>query len=361
MEKVFDMHVHYLFEIPLPETIEIFKEEFSATGTYKYTFLSIPNEGNPDGTLVFKEAQNVKGLYLKKVFAPDSYAYAGLEQPYDVADRDDGEVSKMYLRQAEAYMGAGYDGMKMLEGYPAMRKAMKRPLDHSVYDRYYSFMEENGFPITMHVANPIKYWDISKLDQWTIQKGRACDDTFPSKNELKEEVMRVIQKHPKLRLCLAHMGFLTYDIEDAKRWLSYENTMFDITPGGEQLLNMLEKWDEWHEFLQEHSDRIIYGTDFYAFPKDNNWEKAFKCRPNFIRQLFETADEHEYAGEKFVGVKLEKELREKIYHLNAERQLGKPKKIDEKWLAKEAERVLLLPDKKEAYADSDMRYVLDNL
>ena len=361
MEKVFDMHVHHLFDIPMKESIDIFKEEFAATGTYKYTFLSVPNEGNPDGTLLFKEAQNVKVLYLKKIFSPNSYAYAGLEHSLEEVDRDDEEVSKNYLRQAECYMNAGFDGMKMLEGYPAMRKAMKRPLDHNVYDRYYSFLEENGIPVTMHVANPVEYWDISKLDEWTIKKGRACDETFPKKNELTEEVMRVVKKHPKLRLTLAHFGFMTYDIEDAKRWLSYENTMFDITPGGEQLLNIRKDWEKWQDFFIQYSDRIMYGTDFYAFPKDDKWEKSFTRRPKFVRQLLETDGEHEYVGVKFVGLKIEKELRDKIYRLNAERELGSPKTVNIGWLSKEAERVLNIPDKKEAYADSDMRYILDNL
>ena len=40
MEKVYDAHVHYTFDIPLKETVEIFKEEFALTGTEKYIFLS---------------------------------------------------------------------------------------------------------------------------------------------------------------------------------------------------------------------------------------------------------------------------------------------------------------------------------
>ena len=38
---------------------------------------------------------------------------------------------------------------------------MKRPLNHTVYDRYYSFLEENNIPVTMHVANPENFWNNS--------------------------------------------------------------------------------------------------------------------------------------------------------------------------------------------------------
>jgi hypothetical protein len=77
MEKVFDLHIHYTFELPLKETITIFKEEFAATGTEKYCFLSLPHEVEDD-LVVYDELQNIKGLYLKQVFSPNAYAFAGL-------------------------------------------------------------------------------------------------------------------------------------------------------------------------------------------------------------------------------------------------------------------------------------------
>ena len=40
MEKVYDIHIHYSFDIPMQEMVEIFKEEFKETGTEKYCFLS---------------------------------------------------------------------------------------------------------------------------------------------------------------------------------------------------------------------------------------------------------------------------------------------------------------------------------
>ena len=73
MEKVFDVHVHYLFDIPLEETISIFREEFAATETEKYCFLSLPHECE-DGVVTFDALQNIKGLFLKRAFSPNGYA-----------------------------------------------------------------------------------------------------------------------------------------------------------------------------------------------------------------------------------------------------------------------------------------------
>lgn len=362
MEKVFEMHAHYTMKMSLEETISIFREEFEATGTEKCNFLSMPHHGTPEGELLYAEDQNVKGLFLKRAFSPNAYAYAGLIHPLDVASRDDKELSKSYLVQAETYARVGFDGMKMLEGYPSMRKAMKRRLDDPVYDNYYSFLEENRIPVTMHVANPENYWDVNQADEFAIKAGRVCDATFPTKAALHEEVEGIMKKHPRLRLALAHFGFMSYDINQARRWLDdYENTIFDLTPGGEQLLTMRKDWEKWHAFFVQYQDRIIYGTDFYAWKKGPNWEIGVQRRPRFVRQFFETDSEHEYGKNKFVGVKLEKEIRDKIYFKNAVREMGLPKPIDEAWLRLEAERVLRMPNKNEEFADVDMRYILNDL
>lgn len=362
MKKVFEMHAHYIFDIPLDETIDIFKEEFLMTGTQKYTFLSLPHEATPNGGLRFNAAQNVKGLFLKKAFSPNAYAYAGLVHPLDVADKNEKELSKSYLTQAETYARVGYDGMKMLEGYPSMRKAMKRPLDDCVYDKYYSFLEENRIPVTMHVGNPENYWDISRADEYAIKAGRVCDETFPSKAQLHAEVEGIMKKHPRLRFTLAHFGFMSYDIKQARRWLDeYENTLFDLTPGGEQLLNMRKDWENWLEFFIQYQDRIMYGTDFYACPKDAAWETSFRRRPKFVRQFFETDGEYEYEKNKFVGVKLEKNILDKIYFKNAVREMGNPKPIDDAWLRCEAEKVLQTPNQNGGLAETDMKYILKSL
>ena len=81
--------------------------------------------------------------------------------------------------------------MKMLEGYPSMRKAMKRKLSDSVYDPYYSFLEEKGIPVTMHIANPETFWDITKVDAWSLKAGRFCDETFHPHSSFPADSLRL--------------------------------------------------------------------------------------------------------------------------------------------------------------------------
>lgn len=362
MKKVFDAHVHHRFEMPIEEAVRIFKLEFPVTGTEKQAFMSLPNNVSPEGQFYLDEMQNMRMLFLKYAFSPNAYAFSGLEHPLNVAEMDSECLSKEYLRQAEEYASVGYDGMKMLEGYPSMRKAMKRTLCDKVYDRYYSFLEENQIPVTMHVANPETFWNVDSIDEYSKKMGRGCDETYPTKAQLQEEVDGIMKKHPKLRLALAHFGFMSYDIEQAKRWLDeYEHTMFDLTPGGEQLLNMQKNWSEWEKFFAEYQDRIIYGTDYYAFPQDEKWEENFLRRPKFLREFFETDTEHDYGGRPFRGIKLDEDILQKIYWDNAMKWFGEPKKIDLSYMQKKSEELLEKPNKYAKFANEDLRYIVSQL
>ena len=361
MKKVFDAHVHHLIEMPIKEAIRIFKLEFPITQTERQAFISIPNDCDPKMQFYLDEMQNIRMLFLKHAFAPTAYAFSGLEHPLNVAELDEEYLSKEYLRQAEEYALNGFDGMKMLEGYPSVRKIMKRTLCDKVYDRYYSFLEENNIPIIMHVANPEENWDWNKASEGAKKLGRVYDSTYPTRLQLLDEVDGIMKKHPKLNLALAHFGFMSYDIEQAKRWMDYENTIFDLTPGGEQLLNMLNNWGEWKKFFIEHQDRIIYGSDYYAFPQDENWETNFLRRPKFLREFFETDTEHDYIGKPFRGVKMDEKILQKIYWDNSMRWLGEPKKIDLDYLKTKAEMLLKIPNKRAEFADEDLIYILQNL
>ena len=132
------------------------------------------------------------------------------------------------------------------------------------------------------------------------------------------------------------MGFFEEDYDLAIKFMSYKNTMLDVTPGGAFIeYSNGGKRELWKEFMIKYSDRIKYGTDLYNFERtlinDKDWKRAFHARPDFVRRFLETDTEHDYAGTKFVGFKLAKKYRDKIYRENLLKELGSPKPINFDW------------------------------
>lgn len=329
-EPVFDAHVHYLQPVPVRQSVENYKEIFELENAENVCFLSVPIEES----LVLDPLQNLKGLYYKKMFEGMAYAFAGLEHypemPYE-------EKADDFLRQVKEYMSVGFDGIKMFEGQPKLRKYTGLALDDEAYDKFYTYLEENEIPVIMHIANPSEYWDRTKVSEAVIKMGRFFDETYPEFDELYAELFRMLDKHPNLHFTLAHWGFMSESLETAERFMCYKNTGFDVTPGGEQYKHMLDTDREgWINFIKKYSDRIRYGADSYNFKKYENWEDTVLYRHELIHNFFETDTEHVYDVFTYRGIKLAPELRDKIYRQNATREFGSPKAIDIDYCIKKA-------------------------
>jgi predicted TIM-barrel fold metal-dependent hydrolase len=238
------------------------------------------------------------------------------------------------LNQAKEYLAHGYDGFKFLEAMPKYIKKLKYGIADQVYEPLWAYLEEQGTPILIHNGHPKKFWS-EDLDQYW--RNRGCfygDGTYPDFYEIVNDMFTVLDRHPNLKITLAHMGFLEEDYDLSVKFLSYKNTMFDVTPGGAFTEYFGGNQRElWIDFIIKYSDRIKYGTDLYNFEKttEEEWKICFHRRPDFIRQCLETDTEHEYAGKKFVGKKFDKKYRDKIYRENLLKELGLPKPIDFDW------------------------------
>lgn len=341
--KVFDTHVHIIRRNSIADSVECFKRGFEWAGVEKCVFMCLLYESKNNTDAL----NNLKGLYYKKHFSPNAYAFASLEHKLELSKE---KLADDFLAQARLYMSVGFDGIKMLEGKPGLRKDFGELLSSDVYDKFFGFMEQCGKPITLHNADPGYFWDESKLSPLQLARGWLVGKDQLTKEEMFRDVMNVMKKHPKLHLTLAHFGFTSENIEDAKEFLdNYEYTSFDITPGGEQLINMQRKPDLWIPFLESHADRIKYGTDTYNDVANSEEELRFHklYRPNLVRNFFEGDGVYEYDGWIYQGVNFNRNLLRKIYFENADKELGIPTKIDMDYVRYEIKRF-------EKVVDSDL-------
>ena len=327
MKKVFESHVHYERPNSLIDSVEAFNRAFDLTNAVKYLFLSLPCYGKLDLT------QNVKGLYFKKVYSPNAYCFAGLEHHLDYSQK---EMEDSFLKQAEEYYNAGFDGMKMLEGKISERRKYPFKLSDKIFDKYYSFLEENAIPLTIHNGEPSEFWDKSKLSAYAIEQGWFCGEKDLKKNEVHDDIMAVLKKHPKLHLTLAHFGFMGDAPEYAKRFLEdYEYTMFDMTPAGEEYFHMMERFDFWADFFVKHSNRIKYGTDTYnweKFDSQKEWDFNITYRPYFIQSWASGNGSFQYAGKEIKCAGFSNDVLDKIFFENAYKEYGEPRKINNEYV-----------------------------
>jgi predicted TIM-barrel fold metal-dependent hydrolase len=291
---------------------------------------------------------NVKGIYLKARLneeRPNScYVYGAPIHLYDERDTADG-----YLEQARVIYEMGCDGFKSLDGKPTQRKPLGRPLCDPVYDKMYGYLEEVGLPAKMHVCDPRKYWGAKEtLPRTAIERGWWYGDgTYPSFEEIHGEVRSLMEKFPRLRLCMAHMGYLTDAPDEWVQFLEkYPGTSYDLTPGAAEFLSFTKDPDLWREYLNKYSKRIFFGTDTYnqIEPEDvasNSMEKT-SARHDQVRRALEgkPGDTFEVPsiGAIINPLGLDRETLENIYSVGFREQHGEPRKISARAVLCEVER-----------------------
>lgn len=320
--RIIDSHTH----IYNPGSLQYLAQSAQRHGFDKFCVMSISCAG------ISYITQNLL-CALAKIKYPDKIlAYGGLFYP-DGSDRIDGQN---FLEQAVRLKQLGFDGMKMLEGKPDTRKKTGLPLDSPVYDKYYSFLEAEGIPVTYHVGDPKVFWDEEKAPNWAKEAGWTyTDDTFVSKETLYSEVSGFLSKFPKLKITFAHFFFMGEEgIEKASGFLDkWPDVYYDITPGIEMYGSFYENPEKWREFFVKYQDRIVFGSD-------NGMDESY-VYIDVTRRFLETFDEFQCRDLRIKGIGLERDILEKIYHGNFERRaVSTPSNIDKKMLLQECDRVM---------------------
>ena len=244
---IIDNHVHIHGNGTVPEIIA-YMEQFTKLYNIEHINLqSIPMVGE------VKRLQNLKILMIKDMMYPYVFAGFGLYQ---------GKGHKDYLTQLTEGLAQGFDSVKMLEAKPDTRKELGKPIYDESFDPFDSEIEEKGLYLLMHSGDPRNSWDRSKCSQWVIDHGRCYDgEGFLSAEEHYAEVERVLEKHPKLKIALAHFYFLDEDLPRAAEFLDkHPNAMFDLTPGG-HYETFSKDPETAREFFIKYADRLIFGTD----------------------------------------------------------------------------------------------------
>ena len=222
-------------------------------------------------------------LMMKALYPGRFYAFAAPDlSAYYLRPDDLGQAMAEY---GEKLMAMGCDGIKMLESKPQMRKKYSIPdFDLPVWEPFWAWAEEKGIPFVWHVNDPDTFWDAEKAPSFAISQGWLYDESYVNNEVQYAQVLRVLERHPKLKVIFAHFFFMYNQLRRLSAILDrFENVMIDLTPGIEIYEALSENPEEAKAFFEKYGKRICYGTDIGGRCVLMGEHKAFDPKENTRR------------------------------------------------------------------------------
>jgi predicted TIM-barrel fold metal-dependent hydrolase len=207
-------------------------------------------------------------------------------------------------------------------------------IDHPKFDPIFNFLVENHIPLIGHLGEPKNCW--LPIEEMTVKGDVNYFSThpkyhmylhpeYPSYEDQINARDHMLEKHPGLQFIGAHLGSLEWDVDElSKRLDKFPNMAVDTASRISHLQHQAKtNWQKIYEFCIKYQDRIIYGTDIIVHPAKDYSE--MKKQSHDIRKRhwnFFTSGEMmcvpKVEGE-FKGLKLSREVVDKIYYANAEK------------------------------------------
>ena len=297
--RIIDSHTHLVYHNPkkLLEMTEHF-------GYEKYAVMGIPCYCGPLNTL--------ESLLTKRLAPERTYVYGGMVYiPGQQATADDHE------KQLRLMMEAGCDGWKLLESKPSVYRELQLPLDGEVFAKAFAIAESERIPITWHSGDPATFWSAETAPAFAVENNWLCvGEGFPKLETLYTQVENVLDRHPALRVSMAHLYFTSDDRAHAERVLNaHPDFWLDLTPGSEMYHAFLADPEGWRAFFETYQDRLVFGTDM----EDTDGDVVFSSQDAMVELVIGTLKD---------GLKLPEKVLEKILAANFERRVGAPRALN---------------------------------
>jgi predicted TIM-barrel fold metal-dependent hydrolase len=307
---IIDSHVHFVH----PERLEELLDLMDSVPCQRFNLVCIPN---PDGT-----THNLAALYFRERHPERVYLSGALDYRPVLVDPASGPTA--LAGQISLLKAQGFNGLKLIEGKPQVRKLLPHRLDGPLYAEMWAAVEQAGFPVVFHVNDPDEFWDPECCPDWARQSGwDYSDGSYPTKEELYTEVDNILSRHPTLKITFAHFYFLSLDLERAGRFLdAHPSICFDLAPHLDMYRDFSRQPEAARAFFLRYQDRLLYGTDTdtRALARGPEGNVFMRSLPLLIRSFLEREGEFSLPdGKSHHGLALPTEALEKIYHANFER------------------------------------------
>ncbi len=205
-------------------------------------------------------------------------------------------------------------------------------IDNPKFDPVIQYIIDQDKTVMGHLGEPKNCW--LPLDQMTVNNDRNyfkehpqyhmfLHPEYPSYDDLINARDRFLEKHPDMRFVGAHLGSLEWDVNElAKRLDKFPNMAVDMAARISHLqYQTMKDREKVRDFFINYQDRLIYGSDSGFSDSENPEQASNHLHETWIANWkYFATDEVMTASEvdgTFKGLKLPKEVIDKIYRLNA--------------------------------------------
>jgi predicted TIM-barrel fold metal-dependent hydrolase len=248
---------------------------------------------------------------------------------------DDADWGEREAKRLEESFKAGAKGLKFhkLLGLRYRYKDGKlMPVDDAKLDPVWDMCAKYNRPVVIHIADPSAFF--TPLDRYNERWHELNSNPgwlffgaqFPKRQDLLDQLHRVIEKHPKTTFINTHFGNNAEDLASvAEKLDKYPNMYVDIDA---RISELGRQPYTARKFFLKYQDRIMFGTD--TTPRRD----AYRIYYRFLEtddEYFDCRESHHLQGFwNIYGIFLPKEVLEKVYRTNAERILFGLKTDEEK-------------------------------
>lgn len=214
-------------------------------------------------------------------------------------------------------------------------------IDNPRFDPILDYLAKNNIPLIGHLGEHKNSW--LPLEEMTVKGNRDYARTHPEEHMYLhperpsyEDYIRardhMLEKHRDLKFIGAHLGSLEWSVDElAKRLDKFPNMAVDMAERISHFqYQTLTDWKKVHDFFIQYQDRLLYATDMRSTAMD--LENNGIADPSGIGKhahevwlrhwRFFTTDEKMRVPKvdgAFKGLKLPREVIDKIYYKNAEK------------------------------------------
>jgi predicted TIM-barrel fold metal-dependent hydrolase len=206
-------------------------------------------------------------------------------------------------------------------------------IDDPKFAPIFKHLAEKGIPLVGHLGEPKNCWlpfeemttkNDSNYFASNPQYHMYLHPEFPSYEEQMAARDQMLDKNPQLVFVGCHLASLEWSVDELANWLDkYPNAAVDMAARmGQLFYQTRDNRDKVRNFFIKYQDRILYGTDIIDRGQD---------KEPFQKRMHETwLKDWEYLvtdntmtsnliNGEFKGLKLPKEVVDKVYKLNAEK------------------------------------------